>query len=841
MRLSPRPRRFTPSLRPSPPLHPSPPLSLSPPLPLIRSLPRPLSQSLPRSLPLVLASAISLVLVSGPAAMAQSRSDATPPAAEPRALDLPPQPLGQALNELARQANLQMTFPAALVAGKTAPAVSGPLTVRQALDRLLEQSGLQAVIDGRTVVIRPAPATSSGTRTLTEVRVTAAAINEAPLGYLAARRETGALGDRSVLDTPFSVTVVNSDEIVERGARSINQIFANDAAVYTGTASYSTDWWGTQIRGLPVRNYFIDGVPMMLYWGGDFPVEIAENVTALKGLTGFMHGFGTPGGALSYDLKRVKDIDETTVYLGWRNPGLVSLHVDTSRKLTEDFGLRANVATERGTTYNDSKIERTVASLAFDKRFRGSVSWFTTLAYESHRNKGEPFFFSDLEEYETTQNGAGLPSPTYRYQDIDVDNSYYKTRTLLAVTGLKWQIDERWSLKTQVGVSRRTHWSNKSFASLTNRAGDYKGWTYNFAGKLDSLFTQAIVQGTLNTGPVRHDIVAGVGLQRSRDRYSNEFYYENDFDGNLYQNQPFQISRTPDFSYAPATTDTQRYAFISDTVHLGEHWQVVAGLRYNDFRAHDSGNPSAPDYETSKASPTLALIYKPDARTSFYASYVQALEPGTRVSPPYANAGQLLGATISKQYEIGAKHESGRVGYAAALFRVQLANQMDRKIGEERYFTQDGLNIYQGAEVSTAWQVDRALKVGLSAVYLDATLDRVSIDSAALEGKTPANAPKWQAALSAQYRVPALDRLKLHGNVQYFGAAWATPQNRLEVPGRSIVNAGFSYDFTLQGHDLTLIGNVYNLFDKKYWALSDWSRMNVGEGRNVSLAVLGRF
>ena len=64
-----------------------------------------------------------------------------------------------------------------------------------------------------------------------------------------------------------------------------------------------------------------------------------------------------------------------------------------------------------------------------------------------------------------------------------------------------------------------------------------------------------------------------------------------------------------------------------------------------------------------------------------------------------------------------------------------------------------------------------ALRVGLSAVYLDATVDRISADNADLKGKTPANAPKWQAALSGQYRVPALDRLKLHGNVQYFGAA----------------------------------------------------------------------
>ncbi|MEG2964706.1 MAG: STN domain-containing protein, partial [Janthinobacterium sp.] len=68
------------------------------------------------------------------------------------------QPLGQALNELARQANLQLLFAPELVAGKTAPAVSGTLSVADSLERLLAGSGLAAAIDGNSVIIRPAPA-----------------------------------------------------------------------------------------------------------------------------------------------------------------------------------------------------------------------------------------------------------------------------------------------------------------------------------------------------------------------------------------------------------------------------------------------------------------------------------------------------------------------------------------------------------------------------------------------------------------------------------------------------------------------------------------------------------
>lgn len=73
------------------------------------------------------------------------------------AIALPAQPLGAALNELARQARFQLMVHPDLVAGKNAPAVAGSLSAQQALDRLLAGSGLQAAQEGSVVVIQPVP------------------------------------------------------------------------------------------------------------------------------------------------------------------------------------------------------------------------------------------------------------------------------------------------------------------------------------------------------------------------------------------------------------------------------------------------------------------------------------------------------------------------------------------------------------------------------------------------------------------------------------------------------------------------------------------------------------
>lgn len=69
------------------------------------------------------------------------------------AFDLPARPLGEALDAYAKQAAVQIMYDARLVAGRTAPTVSGRMTKAEALDRLLAASGLTSRHVGRDVVV----------------------------------------------------------------------------------------------------------------------------------------------------------------------------------------------------------------------------------------------------------------------------------------------------------------------------------------------------------------------------------------------------------------------------------------------------------------------------------------------------------------------------------------------------------------------------------------------------------------------------------------------------------------------------------------------------------------
>lgn len=646
--------------------------------------------------------------------------------------------------------------------------------------------------------------------------------------------ESGALGARSVLDTPYSITVVTAEDIEKRQATSIGQVFMNDPAVYSSAPAATTNWWGTQIRGLGVRNYYIDNAPLVLYWGGDFPLEGVETVQALKGLTGFMYGFGAPGGVIAYTSKRPTDTPLLTTELGWRNESVVQGHLDAGGRFEGGLGYRLNVAGEYGDAYNGTGVERLMGALAVDYDITPDLQWRANVTSETSNTKHEP-----LQIYWSRYQGLRPPPVTYDWDNLRVDNSYYKADTLALSTGLNWRISENWTADLAYAYARKKHRSNKMFAYLLNEAGDYEGYAYNFAEIDESSFVQLTVDGEFQTGPVRHGVVVGAAYQNMAADFGAATYWNNDFDGNIFQPQTFRVTRPIDYSTDGFPSEERQTSwFLSDTLYLGDHWQAILGLRQTRYELVDlDGDPAVDSgYETTATTPTVAVIYKPAAYASIYGSYAESLEGGSRVGERYANAGEMFGATVSKQYEAGVKYEHERVSLTAAAFRIERAAAIEETVGDLLYLRQDGLTQYDGLEFSGAYQLTSELRLGGGALLLDPKLKDVSAGQENLEGNIPSGAPRRQYLANVEYAPSAIEGLSLHGSVRYFGDVPTSDANTLFLPSRTIVNVGFQYDTRIGGEQVTFTGNVYNLLNEKYWDLT-----NVGEAVNGSLSVKVRW
>jgi iron complex outermembrane receptor protein len=258
--------------------------------------------------PAPLALAIALALASAPL---RAQTQGTSPGA-PLQISIAAQPLAEALNDWARQTRIQLVVQQSLVAGKTAPAISGSLTPRAALDRLLAGSGLAATMEGNAAVVKAAPAASSGTSTLPAVTVVADGEESATgrvQGYVARRSATGTKTDTPIIETPQSISVITADRIEAIGATNLKDALGYTPGVSTTTYGADSRYDWISLRGFDAYSpgFYLDGLPLRnnSTWGVWRTENYgAERIELLRGPSSVLYGMSGPGGVVNVVSKR---------------------------------------------------------------------------------------------------------------------------------------------------------------------------------------------------------------------------------------------------------------------------------------------------------------------------------------------------------------------------------------------------------------------------------------------------------------------------------------------------------------------------------------------------------
>jgi iron complex outermembrane receptor protein len=269
------------------------------------------------------------------------------------ALDIKQQPLGDALNELARQSGLQIVLYTEVSDGISAPTLTGKFTATTALQRLLDGTPLEyEFINDRTVAIEPKAA---------KPRKTASHVRGESRGLLLAQADPAnaastqadpsesraAPGSQSSRDdadtarselavqevtvtarrreeklqtTPVAVTALSGDALEVRGAESVDALSQyvpnlqfDGAAALSGGAYNATIF----IRGIGQNDFaifsdpgaamYVDGVYLGRSIGGIMDAVDLERVEVLRGPQGTLFGRNTIGGAVNIISKQPTD------------------------------------------------------------------------------------------------------------------------------------------------------------------------------------------------------------------------------------------------------------------------------------------------------------------------------------------------------------------------------------------------------------------------------------------------------------------------------------------------------------------------------------------------------
>ncbi len=644
---------------------------------------------------------------------------------------------------------------------------------------------------------------------------------------------SGALGTRSDLETPFSTRVVTQQDLEDRQVKSLGKVFAEDSAVMSLGDTYSFNAYSINVRGIPLddyNGYKINGLPFYMTTV-ELPVESFESIQLLKGASGFMYGFGAPGGIINFVTKKPTDTFTFSADVGYSSDSVFSQHIDTGGRFGPDsmFGYRFNITHEQGDTYNDAHVLRNSESLSLDARLTRSLTWTFDGLYQSRKVDGgiQDVMLSDY-------TGTGLPrAPSGRTNLSAYGDTFFNSNVYFVGSGLHWQIDPVWKASIDYSHSKDERNYSGQWLDLLDEQGDFNTYLNRSRGSSIYDVVQATLEGKFSTGPVDHQVGLGASEQWLSKKTVPHYLYTDIGSNNLYDTiTQHTWDGTYDYSQQYNNFNSQQKSiFASDTLSVLKYWSILAGIRYTSYHQTSWTSPSASpvSYTQNPVTPTLALMFRPRSDLLFYASYVEALEDGGTAAQGYANANQVLDPIKSKQYEVGVKYDGRHVGASAALFRIERGAEYGNA---QNVYVSNGKERINGLELDGHVDLPAGFRVAASTAWEAGTYSETEAD---LIGKRIEGIPRWQATLQISDRIPGVTGLTANAEVHYYGSMMADANNNYVLPSFTLVNAGLSYRTTVAGHGVTLRAEVDNLFNRHYWGFLQSDYMFVGAPRTLAL------
>ena len=649
-------------------------------------------------------------------------------------------------------------------------------------------------------------------------------------GYLASNSVTATKTDTPLIDIPQTINVVTREQLDDQAHHSLADILRFIPGTTVGQGEGNRDQ--ITLRGQnTTADFFLDGVrDDVQYYRGLYNIERVE---ILKGPYALIFGRGGGGGIINRVQK--SPVIDDFIYAGpasINSFGAYDASLDLNTPLSGAAAVRINAVYESLDSHRDYVGGERYAGNPY-VAFNLNDAWKFGLSYEyvnddRTTDRGIP----------SIATGAGQPNrPISGYRD-----QFFGTpgvnRTQFEAQIAKLRLDGQ--LATNLSFSGTMLYGDydKTYVNVyANGAASAQNGTVALAAYSDPTQRENfIAQGNLiwdvETGPLAHKILVGAeyGDQQSANRRFNGALSSSTL--NL-ANPVF-----PTVAFNMVTRDTVSdvtfsSVYVQDQISLGDHIDVVAGLRYDSFDI--SGTDLLPAIDRpfarkdDKISPRLGVIFKPQENISLYSSYSQSFLP--------RSGDQFLSLTVSQEnlapekftnYEIGAKWDvQPNLNLTLAVFQLERSNATTPDPLNPLASINIGKTRTQGVELAATGKITSLWQVHGGYSYQDAKL--VGNNSVRL-----GQVPKHQASLWNRYDLHpnfAVGLGIIHQSSQF--AAIRTTASTTKLPAFTRIDAAFFYDVS---DTVQLQMNVENLFDASYYSDAH-NNNNISTGAPIN----GRF
>lgn len=628
--------------------------------------------------------------------------------------------------------------------------------------------------------------------------------------------------DTALLDVPQAVVVVTDKLAADQGMTSLADTFRYMPGIGTAQGEGNRDT--PVLRGISsTADFFVDGIRDDVQYIRD--IYNMERAEALKGPNAMVFGRGGSGGVINRVTRQADGNDHRA--------GALQFGAHARKRGTVDYGigfgeanggLRLNAMVEDSESYRDGfQLKRHGINPTFGIDL-GAGSRLQ-LSYERFHDERVA--------------DRGVPSLAGRPLDVD-PSTFFGNPDASPVEATVDAFDADFEHEFASGLRLRNHLRyadyDKFYQNVFPGAVDAATQTvslgaYNNATTRRNLFNQTDLVWQAGSGAVRHTLLAGAEFGRQvTDNFRMSGYFapgEN--------RVPLSAPTTdavPEFRQSATDADNHGVArvaalYLQDQMDLGEHWQVVAGVRYDRFRADLRNNRNGDAFHSNDGmvSPRAGVVYKPVDAVSLYASYSKAFQPraGEQLASLNASNAALEPETFQNR-EIGAKWDiRPDLQASLAAYRLDRGNvAIVDPDDSTRMLLVDGQRA-EGVEVSIAGRITDAWQLMGGYAYQTGELTTTQSPSA-LAGNRLAQLPRHSASLWNRYDFNRSFGMGL--GVIHRGDIFANVDNAVTVPGFTRVDAAVYWTLN---PSLQLQLNVENLGNTRYFT-SAHSNNNITPG-----------
>ncbi|MCA1326553.1 TonB-dependent receptor [Herbaspirillum sp. alder98] len=645
-------------------------------------------------------------------------------------------------------------------------------------------------------------------------------------GQVARGGRIGILGNKDVMDTPFSVTSYTQQFIKDSQARSVGDVLQNNPSVQV------TRGYGNFQEAYMIRGFIADSDT--LAYNGLYSIlprqytasELVERVEVFLGASAFVNGAppgsaGGLGGTINLVPKRATNEAITQATIGVETGGQAYYAADIGRRFgPEDrVGIRVNAARRQGGTGIDNESrELNLFSLGLDYRgnnFRLSAD----LGYQEYN-------LTQARPSVTLATGVLTPTAPSGSSNFAQPGTYSNERDVFGTIRGELDLTSDVTAWAAYGTRYGTERNQLASATLNDNAGSLGMSRFDNARR-DVVRTGEVgLRAKLKTGAVNHTVTASASgyWNDSRNAYAMRFFAPATA-SNLYSPVLTPVtSMTTDFAGGsldnPKTTIKTILSSVAlaDTLSFADdRVQLTLGARHQTLRSQSydyNTQVGDPDYSKSALTPALGIVVKPLQNLSLYANYVEGLQAGKLITDTSAvNFGTTLEPYKTRQKEIGAKFDAGKVMYGLALFTTD--KPLAYLDSVTKIESTNGVQRNRGIELTAVGEAARGVRILTGLTLLESK--QRDTDGGTTNGNDAIGVPRSRLTLGGEWDIPGVPGLTLDGRITRVSTQYVDAANTQKLPAWQRYDMGVRYIADIGGRTITLRGAVQNLTNKNYW------------------------